>query len=213
MRMTLDRDWVNNASQRFFTAILFASFSIAGPARGAGIQINELMASNQTGRLDPDFNQFADWIEIHNTTASTVQLGGYSLADDPLNPGRWTFPAGVSIPANGYLLIYTDGENVKRNALHANFKLKAGGESVWLFDGTGKTVDSVIYEDQAVDVSYGRQGNGSLWMFFANPTPGAANGSSGIPANNTPEPRSFPRKADCTKRPSPWHCPRRCPER
>jgi parallel beta-helix repeat protein len=172
--------------------ILFAFIlCIPGAASGAGIVINELMASNKTTLLDPDFNQFADWIELRNPNPSAAPLAGYSLTDDPANPARWTFPAGVSIPANGFLLIYADGENVKRNVLHANFKLKSGGEGVWLSDASGTAVDSVRYEDQPADVSYGRQGNGSDWVYFGSPTPGTSNGASGLATKKLPENPEF----------------------
>jgi hypothetical protein len=107
---------------------------ITGASQGAGIRINELQASNKTTILDPDFNQFTDWIELYNPNPSAADLTGYSLSDDPENPAPWAIPAGVSIPANGFLLIFADGRDVRSNALHANFKLKGGGEGLRLLD-------------------------------------------------------------------------------
>ena len=44
----------------------------------------------------------AEWIELTNTTSAAFDLGGYSLATGTLT---YTFPAGVSVPANGRLLL------------------------------------------------------------------------------------------------------------
>ena len=131
------------------------------------------MPSNRSGRLDPDFRQFTDWIELHNTGASSVSLAGYRLTDDRGNPSLWTFPSGASIPGNGYLVVYADGNNTNRSALHTAFKLNAGGEAVWLFNASGTAVDSVEYEGLPADVSFGRQADGSPWVYFADPTPGS----------------------------------------
>jgi hypothetical protein len=138
------------------------------------VVINELMADNNAAVQSPD-GTYPDWIELYNTGNSSVDLSGMYLTDNLANP-TWQFPSGIVIEANGYLLIWADG-NVDQGPLHADFKLNANGESVGLFASDGGTlIDSVTYDKQIEDVSYGRTSDGSSsWSYMAKPTPGEAN--------------------------------------
>jgi hypothetical protein len=69
------------------------------------LRINEWMADNGGFNHDPADNDTDDWIEFYNAGASAIDLGGYSLTDDPTNPTKWVFPPSVIIGAGSYLLI------------------------------------------------------------------------------------------------------------
>src|SRR3989339_2153338 len=62
------------------------------------LKINEVMASNASAHLDPDFNQFVDWIEIYNGSTEPFELTGYYLTDDLDTYNKWPFPAGTIVP-------------------------------------------------------------------------------------------------------------------
>ena len=49
---------------------------------GQSIQINEIVSSNGSILFDED-GDTPDWIELHNTHEETVNLGGFSISDDP----------------------------------------------------------------------------------------------------------------------------------
>jgi parallel beta-helix repeat protein len=150
--------------------------------------INEIMAVNRATHLDPDFNNFADWIELRNPAQTAVDLTGFRLTDDPGQPARWIFPPGSRIPANGMLVVYADGKDISGEALHANFKLNGGGEEILFGDAAGTLLDGIAYGDQEADVSYGRTGNGN-WGYFPSPTPGQANSDAAVPGLDLlPEP-------------------------
>ncbi|MYA15643.1 MAG: lamin tail domain-containing protein, partial [Gammaproteobacteria bacterium] len=120
--------------------------------------INELMASNSTTVLDPQ-GEADDWIELKNTGTAAIDLGGMYLSDDASNPTQWQFPAGTSIGAGGYLLVWADDDDGDSPGLHTNFRLSAGGESVVLSDVDARSnalIDSVTFPAQTTDVSYGR---------------------------------------------------------
>lgn len=158
-----------------------------GPSLSAGqwgqedipLVINEIMASNNNGVLDPQ-GQHEDWIEIHNYGSVNLNVGGRYLTDDLLVRTKWripdTNPALTTIPPGGYLLIWADAD-VSDAGLHANFKLDAEGEQLGLFDIDGVTlIDSVAFGEQTTDVSYGRNPDaGENWQQFAVPTPAAQN--------------------------------------
>src|SRR5659263_2838 len=69
------------------------------------VVINEIMASNAATHADVDYGTYCDWIELYNTTGSTIDLSGYFLSDDAGNPSMWEFRAGSVIAA--YAVSYT----------------------------------------------------------------------------------------------------------
>jgi hypothetical protein len=137
------------------------------------VLINEIMASNATSHADVDYGTYCDWIELYNTTGSTIDLGGYFLSDDSGNPFMWQFKAGSMIAANGYLLVYADDSG---NGLHTNFKLAKEGEQVILVNKQGDIIDSFSFPYQLTDISYGRKVNEpQTYGYFQVPTPGKIN--------------------------------------
>ena len=147
--------------------------------------INEFLAINGSGLKDEDGQQ-EDWIELYNRGSSAVNLKGWSLTDDGAEPGQWVFPS-VVVPGNGHLVVFASGKDRKPAAtggkLHTNFKLSMFGEYIGLYnpESPRQVVSEVApqYPEQREDYSFGRDGYGN-WRYFAKPTPGAANGVSGI---------------------------------
>jgi len=56
------------------------------------VRINEFIAANVAGLKDEDADA-SDWIELWNYGVVTVNLGGFSLTDDPDDPAKWVFPS------------------------------------------------------------------------------------------------------------------------
>jgi len=137
---------------------------------------NEIMADNETTVTDPQ-GEYEDWVELHNVTAQPVSLTGRYLSDESGNSRKWEFPAGTTIPANGYLVVWVD-EDSTSPGLHASFKLAKSGETLYLTDtdaNLNQVLDSVTYGAQTTDVSYGRsRGDADVWMAMT-PSPNAEN--------------------------------------
>ena len=149
------------------------------PAEGPALLINEIMASNSSSVQDPQ-GHYDDWIELYNTGAQPVNVGGMCLTNDPAVPTRWRIPVNnpspTTIQPHGYLLIWADADT--RNAgLHANFRLDAAGGQLALIDVDGQTlIDGVEFGEQTSNISYGRDPTaGNEWRFFGVPTPGKQN--------------------------------------
>ncbi len=162
------------------TALLNVSPAAAAPS---DLVISEFLASNDTGLADEDAD-FSDWIEVHNTGTTTVNMAGLGLTDDAANPTKWLFPA-VSIAPNGYLVVFASSKDRTNPAgeLHTNFKLSAGGEYLGLYAADGTTLIhhySPEYPAQSPDQSYGINSVGVPRYFFP-PTPGTANGIGQAP--------------------------------
>ncbi|MEW6158352.1 MAG: lamin tail domain-containing protein [Verrucomicrobiota bacterium] len=147
-----------------------------------GVNISEFLTDNRDTINDED-GDASDWIEIHNAGTVTASLNGWYLTDDTNNLAKWRFP-NVSIPADGYLLVFASEKN-RTNPLarlHTNFKLSASGEYLALVDSGGRVISDFgqRYPEQLEDVSYGRQrGAPELLAFFPTPTPGAPNSVGG----------------------------------
>ncbi|MGK0187831.1 MAG: hypothetical protein ACI9R3_003622 [Verrucomicrobiales bacterium] len=128
------------------------------------VLINEWMASNNGAVADPADGDFDDWFELHNAGGEQVNLTGFTLTDDLANPGKFTIPAGITVPPNGFLLIWADEEPSQSQPggdLHVNFKLNAEAEQIGLFTSDGLLVDAVSFLSQTAGVSEGRWPDGA----------------------------------------------------
>lgn len=137
------------------------------PALGAA-RLNELLARPAT---DAPGGEDADWIELANIGDSPVSLAGWTLTDHGTN--AFVFPADAAIPAHGYLRVWCDGAAAGAG-LHAAFRLDGDGETIGLYDGSGRPVDLVSFGPQVPGLSLGRLGAEGAWQ-LTRPTPEAAN--------------------------------------
>ena len=78
----------------------------------AQLVINEILASNVDTILDEDGDS-SDWVEFKNIGILPLDTEGYSLSDGTNNPQWWRLPS-VTIPPQGYLLVWCSGKD--RNA-------------------------------------------------------------------------------------------------
>ena len=159
------------AEHDVFVYTVSAAANAASPAKG--VVVNELVASNTNGATD-EAGDFEDWIELYNTNSSVVDLSGLYMTDTPTNLVKWKIPAGTTIPANGYLIIWAD-EEANEGALHASFKLSASGESVILSDSTSTIIDQITFPAQTANMSYARVPNGTGGFVIQTPSPRANN--------------------------------------
>ena len=110
---------------------------------------------------------YYDWIELYYNLIDTLNLEGYFMTDNFTDPQKWMFP-NIEIHGEGHLILWADNQ-VEQGDLHTNFKLSASGEDIALFDQNLNLVDNITYEEQTVDISYGRETDGSyFWQFFNN---------------------------------------------
>lgn len=152
---------------------------IEHPTGTSAIRLNEALASNDTVIKD-GAGEFDDCVELYNSSNAPVSASGMYLSDKIGNPTKFQIPAGQTIPAGGTLLIWCD-EDQLQGPLHANFKLSASGESVFLFDTDGKTlVDRIDFGAQQTDVSIARLYDGATpWVSLLTPNPSTRNEITG----------------------------------
>lgn len=123
------------------------------------IVINEFMASNDSTVADTA-GDYDDWIELYNKGSVPVDLTGYYLSDKFNNQTKWQIDTTFVLQPDSYLIIWAD-ENGSQGPFHANFKLSAAGESIYLLDSTATLLDSVNFGQQTTDLSMARKPNGT----------------------------------------------------
>ena len=152
--------------------IIFCS-NIGSIGQNSDFFINEFLADNREN-LRGEYNDYPDWIELLNRGTSSINLEGYTLTDDPTNTSKWAFPD-TSIAPGQYLLIYASGrgnENASNFYIHTNFKLSSKGEFLGLFGPGGNIIDSLTFNAQKANISYGRSSlSPTDWGYFLAPTP------------------------------------------
>ena len=142
------------------------------------------MAVNRTTLADED-GDFSNWLEIHNSGASPVNLAGWHLTDNQGNLDKWTFPS-VNLPAGGRLVVFASNKDRASagSPLHTNFRLAANGGYLALVR-PDLTIASQFasYPNQVADVSYGvglnQSGSPILLTGAAAHVPVPADGSLG----------------------------------
>ena len=173
------------------------------PSIDGQLSINELMASNVLTTKD-DQGAASPWIEIYNPTTDDVPLGGYGVTDDFSSPKKSVLPAGVVVPAGGYLVLWADG-NPSAGATHLAVSLSTTGGSLGLARPDGSFIERLAYGAQVTDMSAAREPDGSTsWITEWNVSPGAANptgaGLPRPPQADTDPPESIPDAGDVSDR-------------
>ena len=66
----------------------------------AQIVINEGSNKNNSSIADEE-GDYTDWIELYNSSGSTIDLFNYSLTDTNSQPAQWVFPHHNLLPGAG----------------------------------------------------------------------------------------------------------------
>ena len=140
------------------------------------IVINELLAHSPFGS--------PDWIELHNTTDHTINIGGWFLSDDNDDFKKYEIGTGTSIPSGGYIVFYEDVNfgTLADPGCHTPFALSENGETAYLCSGLGGELTGYSEEEEfgasAKNVSFGRyitSTGRADFVAMSSTTPGSAN--------------------------------------
>ncbi len=147
--------------------------------------LNEVQAVNVTGPTN-NVGARTPWVELYNAGTNALNLSGYYLSDNYTNLTKWAFPTNVSIPVNGFYVVWCDGQTnqTTTNSPHTSFTLTAGAGSVAfsriINTNVPQVLDYLNYTNLPNNWSYGDVPDGQPFyrdqMFFA--TPGGTNNSA-----------------------------------
>lgn len=133
------------------------------------IVINEILPKNSQNGSDQD-GDYDDWIELYNPANVDQDISGYYLSDSKKNPTKWKIPAGITIKANNYLIIWADEDSTHVSGLHTNYKLSADGENIVLLSPSQEVINMVEYPATVLEQSYARKPNGTGDFVWSVPT-------------------------------------------
>ncbi len=167
------------------SATALVNVTTSGPPR-----ITEIVAANSSGLTD-GLGRASDWIEIFNPDTTPRDIAGYTLTDNPALPTLWAFPAGTTIPAGGYLVVFASssapGFVDTLGNLHTTFSLNNNGEYLAFRNAQGALLQEFAPALAAsrTDASYGEVMTGPqvappVFAWFTQPTPRAANGTPSV---------------------------------
>jgi len=160
-------------SKFFLLLTLFTGYHLSLIAQPSDLYINEFMASNLSTVLSERYDEFTDWIEIHNAGTEEVSLQGLYITDDPSDSAKFWIRHDIILPPGGYFVFWADGRN---DYNHTNFKLARKGEFIGLYDEDFNVVDTITYGLQENDASFGRKVDDlQTWVMYDVPTPGYTN--------------------------------------
>ena len=72
------------------------------------IFINEASSSNAT--FEDEDGDSPDWFELHNSASTAIDLTGWSITDDILEPAKWVFPQ-IELAAGAYLRVWASDKD------------------------------------------------------------------------------------------------------
>lgn len=141
------------------------------------VVISEIMSANRT--YPGPNGEFLDFVEVHNLSATPVDISGYMLADDLVSVG-YTFPDGTVLPGYGYAVCWCSKD--AQSEEYASFGIsRAGGETIYLYNSANVQVDTKEVPALTENTSLIRQEE-TAWIVTAYATPGFANTQEGYAA-------------------------------
>ncbi len=163
----------------FLFSLIFLSIFFVHQAK-ASVEITEIMYDAQGADTD------REWIEVKNTGASAVDLSTYKLFEANTNHSLVVFQGETNLQSGAFAIIadkpanfLSDNSGFTGVIFDSSFSLSNSGESLEIKDGSGVSVDSIIY-----DPTIGAQGDGKtlqkingVWQ-GASSTPGQDSSSN-----------------------------------
>ncbi|MBL7143481.1 MAG: lamin tail domain-containing protein [Phycisphaerae bacterium] len=146
------------------------------PEPGA-VVINEVLAHSHADA--------ADWIELHNTTGTAIDIGGWFLSDSSSDLMKYRIATGTVIVPDGYIVFYEDQHfnNPSAPGAYQPFALSENGEQLYLSSAEGGLLTGYRevedFGGSETGVSFGRYYKSSTGNYNFVPmsenTPGLAN--------------------------------------
>ena len=188
-------------------------WSVTKAASLGTVVITEFLAANAgassntaNGTRDENFD-LSPWIELQNTGASSVDLTGWSLTNDPDDPDMWILPS-RNLAAGARLIVWAGGKDRKPPSghLHANFELAVNGGYLALHHSNHPRSAPVSrfpadypategYPPQRYDYSYGPQAGDGALRYFTPPSINQSSYTLPTAGNPSPTPPAEPQGA------------------
>ncbi len=174
----MDKFWVILLGCSVFSLSACKGVEPSTPA----IAINEVVSSNDGVSID-ESGQTEDWLELVNTSAETLNLSNYAIADSAAE--FHTLPP-IDLAPNAVIVLWAD-DDPEDGPMHLPFKLSASGDSLQLKDlTTSEIIAELVIPPLPTNQSYARFPSGSgNFVSCRYPSPNKVNGNE-CRSNATP---------------------------
>ncbi|MCF0173591.1 MAG: lamin tail domain-containing protein [Bacteroidales bacterium] len=169
-------------------AALFSAIG-AGAQNQNSMRLNEVLVENTENAVD-DYGQHSAWIELYNTSAGTVDIGGCYFTDDESNLRKFRLPKGdnrYKIKPFQTVMFWADGL-AERGIFHTGVTLAPGSDLIFV-GSDGKTIidrlviPATLQENcsmaRITDGAGSKDGSVQGWCECEKPTPGMKNSKAG----------------------------------
>lgn len=147
----------------------FTSAADASVTRTSSVYISEVSAVKAAKSND------TDWIELHNSSSSSINLEGWHITDDPNDMYKFTFPS-FKLSSGEYASISASASST--SGVSAPFNISASGDTLYLTDEDGNIMDIFETGSLRLGVTSGRVNDDMTRVYFATPTKGSTNSST-----------------------------------
>lgn len=153
------------------SVVILDNDGVSGLSPG-DLVINEIFQNPGT----PD-DEFAEYVEIWNTTTQPVDIDGFVLSDNDIDSHTIDNGGPLVIPAGGYIVLGRNADTTANGGIpvdyqYANFALANDADEVILTDDFGLEIDRVEYDDGA---TFPDPNGASMELIPGTADPGNAN--------------------------------------
>lgn len=138
----------------FIAFFSFLFFSLLSHFSSSQILINEISSANDATIADED-GDYEDWIELYNTSNSTINLDKYAFVYEETNetPITWIFPPKASIKPKTHMLVFAS-EKDRKDVIH-HWEVPIFADSIWKYKAnTTAPPDTDWYQPAYNDISW-----------------------------------------------------------
>jgi hypothetical protein len=128
----------------FYSILLIGMISV--PLYGGSLIINEIMQNPEAVG-----DTAGEWFELYNTTASAIDIDGWTISDDGSNSHVINNGGPLPVPAGGYFVLGNNGDSVTNGGLtvdyvYSSFSLGNTDDEIVLTDTSAVEIDRVNYD-------------------------------------------------------------------
>lgn len=116
-----------------FALVILFTINVSGQ-----VVINEICPTNISINQNSN-GDYDDWIELHNSSGSSVNLNGFGLTDDPSKPFRFKFPS-YTLSAGGKVIVFAS--DVTNEVIAHHWEMAVDAASSWKYAPGSSSLDS-----------------------------------------------------------------------
>ena len=135
----------------------FLTFILSNFTAFSQVVINEISPTN-ISIIQNSNGKYDDWVELHNSGGSTVNLNGYGLSDDPTKPFRFTFPS-YNLLSGKKILVFASDSTSEIIADH--WEMPVNALTSWRY-AVGSAAIDTNWRNQSFNQNTWTSGNGGI---------------------------------------------------